>query len=117
MRGARVARIVGWVFLGVVLAAVLGLVLGLVVMWLWNWLMPALFGLPEITYLQAVGVFVLCHLLFKGHHGGHDRDRGEDDRRAGHRFARRVKERIRRDVGPVEPAPEAPLADGGAPAP
>jgi hypothetical protein len=30
--------------------------------------MPDIFGLKPITYWQAVGLFVLSHLLFKGHH-------------------------------------------------
>jgi hypothetical protein len=44
-----------------------------VTMSLWNWLMPALFGLTTITFLQAAGIFVLAKLLIghKGHHGWH----------------------------------------------
>lgn len=46
------------------------------VMLLWNWLMPDIFGLTEITYWQAVGLLVLCKILFGGlgnggHHGHH----------------------------------------------
>jgi hypothetical protein len=38
--------------------------------------MPDIFGLPPITYWQAVGLFVLSHLLFKGHqHQGPPRDK------------------------------------------
>jgi hypothetical protein len=68
MRGEKVIKIIGWIFLGILGAAAIGVVLGLVVMWLWNWLMPVIFGLPVINYWQAVGIFILCHLLFKGHH-------------------------------------------------
>lgn len=49
--------------------AVLGLVAlfaGLPVMLLWNWLMPKIFGLPELTFLQAFGMFWLTSILFKG---------------------------------------------------
>lgn len=35
-------------------------------MWLWNWLMPAIFKLPTITVLQALGLNILASLLFKG---------------------------------------------------
>jgi len=38
--------------------------LPLLVMWLWNWLMPLLFGLPVITYWQAGGLLLLTNLLF-----------------------------------------------------
>ena len=29
--------------------------LGALVMWLWNWLMPMIFGLPTLTFWHAVG--------------------------------------------------------------
>lgn len=45
----------------------LALVLSLPVMWLWDWLMPELFGLKEITLFQAWGLNFLCSLLFKSH--------------------------------------------------
>ena len=69
MNGHSVFKIIGWVIFGVIAAVVVGFLLGLAVMYLWNWLMPELFGLPQITYWQAVGLFILCHLLFKSHSG------------------------------------------------
>lgn len=36
---------------------------------LWNGLMPSIFGLPEITYWQALGLMVLCWILFGGLRG------------------------------------------------
>lgn len=33
---------------------------------LWNWLGPALFGLKQITFWQAVGLLALCRILFGG---------------------------------------------------
>jgi hypothetical protein len=39
---------------------------GGVVLFLWNWLFPAIFGLPEISYLQAVGLLALARVLFGG---------------------------------------------------
>lgn len=41
----------------------------LAVMLLWNWLLPAMFGWKEITYLQAGGLLILGRLLFGGFHG------------------------------------------------
>lgn len=46
---------------------VITLIIALPVMWLWDWLMPVLFGLPEITWLQAWGLALLCSMLFKSH--------------------------------------------------
>jgi hypothetical protein len=42
---------------------------GFVVMGLWNWLMPALFGLKLIGYWQALGLIVLSKILFGGFRG------------------------------------------------
>jgi hypothetical protein len=49
---------------GVGLVAVFFFVLGIFVQLLWNWLMPEIFGLRAITYLQAVGLMLLTRLLF-----------------------------------------------------
>lgn len=37
-----------------------------IVMLLWNWLLPRLFGWPEITFWQALGILALCRILFGG---------------------------------------------------
>lgn len=37
--------------------------LGGIVMLLWNWLIPIIFGLKTITYLQALGLFLLSRIL------------------------------------------------------
>ncbi|MBC9795624.1 hypothetical protein [Sinomicrobium weinanense] len=37
-----------------------------VVMQLWNWLMPMIFGITTLTFLQTLGVLLLCKLLFLG---------------------------------------------------
>ena len=52
----------------VVLVAVAITVFSFVTMHLWNWLMPAVFGLQTITWLQALGLLVLGKILFGGFH-------------------------------------------------
>ena len=53
--------------LKIVAVAVIGLLLlGLIVMGLWNWLVPQLFNGPEITFWQALGLFVLAKIFFGG---------------------------------------------------
>ena len=47
------------------LIILVSLVCALPVMWLWDWLMPTIFGLKEITLFQAWGLSALCGLLFK----------------------------------------------------
>jgi hypothetical protein len=74
----RVFAIIGMTIGGVIIAAVMALLLGFVVMWLWNWLMPDIFGLTKITFWQAWGLVVLSHILFKSfphknHHSHDDR--------------------------------------------
>lgn len=56
---------------GVALMAAVGIaVLGWVVMLLWNWLLPALFaGVSPLGYGQALGLLLLCKILFGGFHG------------------------------------------------
>ncbi|MDE3104507.1 MAG: hypothetical protein KGK08_04965 [Acidobacteriota bacterium] len=74
-QGNRVVR-----GLKVVVLVLLGaVVIGVVVRSLWNGLLPPLFGLPAITYWQALGLFTLSKLLFGGFHrhggGGRWRER------------------------------------------
>jgi hypothetical protein len=40
------------------------------VMRLWNWLVPPVFGWHMINFWQAVGLLVLCKILFGGFRGG-----------------------------------------------
>jgi hypothetical protein len=39
---------------------------GEVVMLLWNWLLPPMFGWPQIGFWQALGLLLLCRILFGG---------------------------------------------------
>jgi len=50
-------------FIGLI--AIVIVILGYPLMLLWNWLMPIIFGLPEITFWQAIGLNVLSTILFK----------------------------------------------------
>ena len=52
----------------VVLIAVALTVFGFVTEHLWNWLMPAIFGLKAITFVQALGLVVLSKILLGGFH-------------------------------------------------
>jgi hypothetical protein len=76
--------------LGMVIFAWIG---GAIVMLLWNWLAPALFGLRQVTFWQALGLLALCRILFGGFGmggGGHRHSR----RRMEGRIRERVRERI-----------------------
>ncbi len=49
--------------LGMLLFIVIG---GEIVLQLWNWLLPPLFGWRQIGFWQALGLLVLCRILFGG---------------------------------------------------
>ena len=68
MRGKRIAKMI---FIALPLLVLALALFGYVVMSLWNWLTPALFGWKAITFWQAVGLLILCKILFGGFRGGH----------------------------------------------
>jgi hypothetical protein len=59
-----------FIFIPLAVAAFVTLV-SFVVMQLWNNLMPVIFHLGVITFWQAMGIFILCKLLFGFGKGGH----------------------------------------------
>lgn len=65
MRGHRTVRFLGIALVVLIVAAGFGLA----VQHLWNWLMPAVFGVHAITYWQAWGLLILCWILFGGLRG------------------------------------------------
>jgi hypothetical protein len=68
---------------------------GQAVHYLWNWLMPKLFGLPVVTFWQAVGLLALSWLLFGGWRGARGyspRSRGFLRRRMMERWAKMTPE-------------------------
>ncbi len=71
-----ILRIIGLAILGLIGAVAIALLLGYVVVWLWNWLMPELFGLTTITFWQAVVMIILARIIFGGFkHSPGDRPR------------------------------------------
>ena len=49
--------------IGILMLAVI--LFGAPLMVLWNWIMPTIFGLPEIGFWQACGLQLLATILFK----------------------------------------------------
>src|SRR4051812_36232357 len=83
-------------------AAIAGMVLfvfigGQIVLHLWNWLLPPLFAFPQISFWQALGLLVLCRILFGGfgmNGSGSSRRRQRSMDRMADRVADRVAHRI-----------------------
>ena len=72
---------------------------GTVVKSLWNWLLPPLFGWPQVTWWQAIGLLALCRILVggcgfgRGTRYGPDGGKGMRDRMA-ERMADRMADRV-----------------------
>ncbi len=86
-----------WIF--IVPAAILGMVLftllgGGIVRGLWNWLLPSLFGFPQITFWQALGILALSRILF----GGFGLGGGHRGRRRWGRMSPEERERFRHGI-------------------
>jgi hypothetical protein len=58
-------KLLGLGVVGFVIAILIGFLHALPVYLLWNWLMPLLFDLPVLTFMQALGLSLLCGLLFQ----------------------------------------------------
>jgi hypothetical protein len=98
-RAFRVLRIAA----AVAAAIVVG---GLLVMALWNWLVPSLIGWHRLNFIQALGLLVLCRVLFGGFRGrghawgyGRFRQMSEQERE---RFRQEMRSRCgqARELGP-----------------
>ena len=100
------------VLLFIVLAAT---VFSFAVLWLWNHLMPVIFGLHAITFWQALGLLVLSKILFGGFRGrpgwgGHWRGRMME---RWEKMTPEEREKFREGLrcGRGRVAPPAPTAD------
>jgi len=84
-----------WIFIAPL--AILGMLVftaigGELVLHLWNWLVPPLFGFRQITFWQALGILLLCRILFGGF-GLHGSGRSNVRRRVADRLADRMGDR------------------------
>jgi hypothetical protein len=50
--------------LTILVATIFAVIGGIITSFLWNWLMPVIFGLPTITIIQAIGLVALFQILF-----------------------------------------------------
>lgn len=76
-----------------ILIAALGF--GAIVQWLWNAVLPAAANFNTITYWQAVGLFVLCKILFGGFKGPGGHPHRHKWQRFNGRFGRGGREEMR----------------------
>jgi len=115
----KVSRILKFTGFGILFAALAALLLGVLTyltQYLWNWLVPALFAGPAISFWQTLGLLVLAKILLwplggrrgnwrnhKGYNGRHWAARWEsmspEDRE---RFKEKMKEKWCRPRASVE---------------
>jgi hypothetical protein len=108
-----------WIFFVAPLALAAFIAIGgEIVMHLWNWLAPALFGWRQVTFWQALGLLVLCRILFGGF-GGHGQDHSRSWRKSDQRWERMTPEerdKFRQDMRSRWCGGEAPTGGSGEPA-
>lgn len=77
-----------WIFKKVLMVLLFGtaaiFLFGFIVMNLWNAILPAVLHVGVISFWQALGILILCKILFGGFHGGRGRGpRGWGDKMRG----------------------------------
>lgn len=87
----------GFAFVGFAIVAVAAF--GWIVMLLWNALLPELFGVRPLHYLQAVGLLVLSRILIGGLRGHHGRWRHHGWRERWASLTPEERERLREKYG------------------
>jgi len=79
-------KVIGGMIVGIMIAGFFALIVGVLIMALWNWLMPAIFGLGTISFWQGFGIALLARLLFGG---------------MGHQNGQSQKTKIKQDMGHI----------------
>ncbi|MFX0555840.1 hypothetical protein ACOCEA_03540 [Maribacter sp. CXY002] len=69
-------KILFFILLGIGIAFLVGYIF----MRLWNWIMPDLFGVPELSYWKAVGALILAKIIF-GFGGGNGPGKGKKSKK------------------------------------
>ncbi len=91
----RLIFIIPLAICGILLVVFIG---GELVKHLWNWLLPPLFGWPQVTFWQAFGLLALCRILFGGS-GFHGRRRSQRWERMNPEERERFRQRMRERFG------------------
>lgn len=111
---SRIGRRIGKGFAMLALIILVSAALGGIVMFLWNALLPGLFHLPQLAFWQALGLLILCRLLFGGMRmragGGRWRHRHWRERWEQMSPEERAQLRARFAARCATPPPDAPLA-------
>jgi hypothetical protein len=75
LKGSLMEKFVELLIVGIgafILVLIIGALGGLPVWLLWNWLMPKIFSLPTISFLEAIGLSILASCLFQSQKSSKD---------------------------------------------
>lgn len=61
-----VGTLIGKTFAMMAMIVLMGMIFTFPVLWLWNGMMPDLFGLPSLTFWQTFGLCVMVRLILSG---------------------------------------------------
>ena len=78
IRSKSPMKIVGMLLFGGIAIIGFAALFGFITMWLWNALIPEIFGLAVITYWQAVGLLILFKILFGGFGSGGNKSKKKE---------------------------------------
>ena len=56
----------GVIILFFIVLIILAFVYSGILMWIWNMTIPIIFVLPTISFWQALGIYIISNILFKG---------------------------------------------------
>lgn len=90
----KVLKVIGLTVLGIAAA----FLFGFVILLLWNWLMPHIFGLPEITYWEGVGLLILSCILFGRMGGGSSSEKKKVKDSVRSTIKEDIKEEIKKEI-------------------
>ncbi len=107
----RIAKYIAMGIAGIIAITIFIFLGGKVVQLLWNWLMPELFGWPQLSFWQAIGMLALCRILFGGIGGRGGRGPRKSRMSLEERQGLRQRMRDRCEMGPITPETPPPSAN------
>lgn len=99
----KALKITGMAVGGLALFTGFAVLIAWVLSLLWNWLMPGIFGLPEITMWQAAGLFILSKIIFTPGMGGgksKSKHKSHGDHEWKSKFKSRMKQKCEEEQAP-----------------
>lgn len=90
--------VIGMVAVFIIIGLLMAGAFGYFTMWLWNWVIPPVFGLKTISFWQAFALLLLSWIFFGRFRGGHHWHGRHWQRRMMKRWARMTPEERERFV-------------------